>query len=194
MISGITNIQKDFSPNLNFWELNPQLAYIDPFTQLYVRDKSKNKVISSKEAWCILWLSDPDEDVNKFYRLHTVSKETVIDACRNFYPDFDPEDEIIAKCLEQYPFLCLSADERAYKDQKDQLIKISKYLNTYEVDLSTLKEVIELKAKMPKIYQDFEKIDKQFQKTKLDQRIHGNRRATARESGNLTPDEDEDDN
>jgi hypothetical protein len=44
-----------FNINHNFWELNPQIIYINPFRKLYERDKSKDKLISSKEMWCV-WL------------------------------------------------------------------------------------------------------------------------------------------
>ena len=55
--------------NKNFWEVNPQLVYIPPFSELYNKDKSKNKEKSSKNMWCIFFMSDPDEDKNKFYRI-----------------------------------------------------------------------------------------------------------------------------
>jgi len=111
-----------------------------------------------------------------------------VEICRSFYKDFDPEHPLIQECLEKYPFLCLSADELAYKLQKDQLIEISHFLASQEIDIENVGKIIDLKAKMPKIYQDFEKIDRMFQKNKSEQRIYGGRKQTAREKGTILPD------
>jgi hypothetical protein len=185
MISGVTHIQKDFDPTMNFWEINPQLIYINPFSDLYSNDKSKNKEQSSKDMWCILWMNDPDEDVNKFYR---IPKEERIETCKNFNKTFDPQHPLIEECSKYYTELCLSADEKAYKLQKDQLIEIAQYLNTLPLDLDTIGKIVDLKSKMPKIYKDFETVDKLFQKVKSEQRVFGGRRQTSREQGRIIPD------
>jgi hypothetical protein len=83
----------------------------------------------------------------------------------------------------------MTADELSYKLQKDQLIEISQFLSKQEINMESIGEIIKLKASMPKIYQDFEKIDKMFQKNKSEQRIFGGRKQTARERGQITPDE-----
>lgn len=171
----------------NFWELNPHIIHVKPFADLYAKDKSKNKEQSSKDMWCILWLTDPDEEVNKYYRIKDEDEKLAI--CADFNPSFDKDHPIIQECLEKYPFLCLNADELAYKLQKDQLIEISHFLASQVIDIDNISKIIELKAKMPKIYQDFEKIDKMFQKNKSEQRIFGGRKQTAREKGTILPDE-----
>lgn len=170
----------------NFWELNPHIIYVEPFASMYTKDKSKNKELSSKDMWCILWLADPDEEVNKYYRI--VDKDERLSICQSFHKDFDPEHPLIVEALEKYPFLCLTADELAYKLQKDQLIEISQFLSKQEINLATVKDIIDLKAKMPKIYQDFEKVDKLFQKNKSESRVWGRKTQTAREKGHLLPD------
>lgn len=170
----------------NFWDLNPHMIYVDPFCNLYNTDPTKNKEQSSKDMWCVLWLTDPDEEVNKYYR---IPKDERVQVCLNFNPNFDINHPQIEECLEKYPYLCLNADELAYKEQKDQLIELSKFLRQQPIELSTVKELIDLKAKMPKIYQDFEKIDKMFQKNKSEQRIFGGRKQTARERGTINPEE-----
>jgi len=171
----------------NFWELNPHIKYVEPFATLYSNDTSKSKEQSSKDMWCVLWLTDPDEEVNKYYRI--VDKQEKLDICLKFNSNFDPNNPVVSECLEKYPYLCLNADELAYKLQKDQLIEISQFLSNLPITMDTVKEIIDLKAKLPKIYQDFEKIEKMFQKNKSEQRVWGNRKLTARERGLITPDE-----
>lgn len=185
MVSGLTFIKKDFSPDTNFWDLNPHLIYIEPFNDLYNSDLTEDKFPSSKHMWCIFWLSDPDEEINKYLRTPEAER---LDILKRFNPEFDEEHPIIKECLAKYPYLCLSADELAYKKQKDQLIKIAEFLDNYELNLSTVKELIDLKGKMPKLYTDYERLEKMFQKNKAETRVHGGRRQTARELGRLTPD------
>lgn len=186
MISGFVNIDKNFSENQNFWELNPHMIYVDPFMTLYNKDKSKNKDVSSKHCWCIVWMQDPDEEINKYYR---IPKEERLEVCKNFNKEFDPENKLIKPCLERYEFLCLSADERSYKLQKDQLIELSIFLSQQEIDMTTVKDLIDLKAKLPKIYQDFEKIEKLFIRIKSENKVYGGRKQTARERNEIVPNE-----
>lgn len=184
-MSSFSTINK--SQTGNFWELNPHMIYVSPFSDLYLSDKTKSKEQSSKDMWCILWLTDPDEDVNKYYRIS--DQEERMSICKSFNPDFDENHPLILEALEKYPFLCLTADELAYKLQKDQLIEISQFLSKQPISLETVGEIIKLKSQMPKIYQDFEKIEKMFQKNKSESRVWGNRKQTAREKGLILPEE-----
>lgn len=183
-MSSFSNINK--SQSGNFWQLNPHIKHVEPFSHMYSKDKTKNKEQSSDDMWCVLWMTDPDEEVNKYYR---IAKDERLEICKSYNKNFNPEHPIIKEALEKYPFLCLTADELAYKLQKDQLIEISKFLSEQPITLETAKDIIDLKAKMPKIYQDFEKIDKMFKTNKSEQRIFGGRKQTAREKGSITPDE-----
>ena len=91
--------------NKNFWEVNPQLVYIPPFSELYNKDKSKNKEKSSKNMWRIFFMSDPDEDKNKFYRIP--EKERLEMLKEVFHPDFDTEKEMVQLCINKYSYICL---------------------------------------------------------------------------------------
>ena len=177
-------IPKDLK--VNMWDENPHLIYLNPFSQLYNRDKSKSKTDSSKEIWCITWLVHPDEEENRYYR---IPYDERVEVCQSFYPGFDPEDQVINLCIEQFPDLLLDSVQQSYKRTKDQLNKISKFLNTHELDLSNLGDIIKQMAAMPKIYADMAKVEKEFQKNKSDQRIHGARGKTIDEKGYLRPDE-----
>jgi len=185
-MTNFTNINKNSSGN--FWDLNPHIIYIEPFHAMYSFDKSKGKEQSSRDMWCVLWLTDPDEEVNKYYRI--TDKEEKLEICKNFNPAFDENHPLILEALEKYPHLCLNADELAYKLQKDQLIEISQFLSSQTIDMANIAEIINLKSKMPKIYQDFEKIDKLFQKNKSESKVWGGRKQTAREKGLIRPEEE----
>lgn len=186
-MSSFVNINKSLSGRENFWELNPHMIYVNPFSELYDSDKTKNKEVSSKSMWGILWMVDPDEETNKFYRISLTERLEII---KKYDPNFDPDHPLIKQCIEQYPYTCLTADELSYKLQKDQLIEITKFLSSQEISLDNVKDIIDLKAKLPKIYQDFEKVSKMFEKSRSEKRIFGGRKQTARERGQIQPDEE----
>ena len=48
-----------------FWELNPQFAYLPPYSKLYKRDSKKDHSHSSKTMWVIIFMLSPDEDENR---------------------------------------------------------------------------------------------------------------------------------
>lgn len=185
-MSSFTNIKKSTDPSVNYWELNPHVIYITPFNQLYEND-SKNKSQSSKDMWCITWLNDSDEEVNKYYRL---SKKERLEVCKSFNSKFDENDDLIKECIEKYPYLLLTADELAYKMQKDQLVELSIYLNSLPINEDTVELLVKLKAQMPKIFADFEKVEKQFMKQKGESRVRGGRNETIREKNLIIPEDD----
>lgn len=179
------NIKKDFSPNENFWELNPHLIYVKPFSYLYNRDESENKIVSSKEMWCILWMSEPDEEVNKYYRLPVPDR---LEVCNEYNPEFNIEDEEITECIAAYPEVCLSSIERAYKMEKDQLVKRAEFLSTVEYSLADLRDLDYAKGMTYKIYKDFDRIEQEyFASKRTESRIYGGRKASPRERGLIQP-------
>ena len=109
--------------------------------------------------------------------------------CKEYNPEFDLDNPIVIECIDKFPELCLSAVQQAYKDSKDQLLRISRFLNTQELKLETAEMLIKLKAQMPKIIKEFLEIEKQFQKSKSDQRVLGGRQKTTREKDKLKPEQ-----
>lgn len=52
---------KEFLDKESFWKLYPGLEYIPEFKEIHDRDKSKNKMDSSKVMWAIAYLVDNSE-------------------------------------------------------------------------------------------------------------------------------------
>ena len=64
-----------FNPDLNFWELNPELKYPEAFAKLYNEDKSKKKAESSKIMNGIYLLLHKD---SRYYDLPEKERRTLI--------------------------------------------------------------------------------------------------------------------
>lgn len=173
------NIKKEFKPDQNFWELNPHLRFVKPFSELYSEDESKNKTNSSKTMWCIFYLSEPDEDINLYYRLEY---DDILDVCKKFNNSFDETDELVRECINTYPEVCLTVIERTLKVTKDLFKKRNSFLKEAPYDFDTMTQIDNAIAKTPKMEEDFDKIVKKYDESKRTEiQIHGGRKLTARE-------------
>lgn len=182
-MNSFINIKKNFDPNINYWELNPHLIYLKPYSTLYNEDKSKNKTESSKIMWCVTWMIDPDEETNKYFRL---GEEQRIEVCKEFQPEFNPDDELIQSIMEAYPEDCLTVIERSLRDTKEFIRRRDKFIKSQPYDFTTMKDLDDAAGKSIKILQDYEKIEKQFLEYKSKGvRIKGGRNQTIRESGGI---------
>lgn len=167
----------------NFWEVNPQLVYMPPFSALYTSDKSKNKEKSSKDMWVIFFMNDPDEEKNKFFRIQEEKRLEML--MEVFHPKFNIEDDLIKECSVEYPTLALSSVERALKAEKEALTKRASFLQTADYNYDTMKDLDNAYSKTSKIYENFEAIEERFMKQKNTSRVKGGRRETASERGEI---------
>ncbi len=188
-------INKDWTPDQNFWEINPQLILHNPFSKLYNSSKNTNK--TSLDAWMIFFLSDPDPTKNTFYRIPY--KQRLDTLQKNYHPKFDPDNAIIQECLEQYSQLILTAVERSLKEEIDSMVQRAKLLRTTDYTLDktviehgkpltikgTATQLDSMRAKTPKLYENYEKLQQKFIKQQEETRIRGGRKETASEKGLL---------
>lgn len=171
-----TNITKKTKPTEDFWELNPQIQYISPFNKL--KDKFKD---SSQHMWAIFFMSDPDEDINKFYRYDLEKRKEQIN---NFYPKIKWEDPLFIECLEAYPFECLNSTQRSLKELIDSLKQRARFLLNTPYDLDSAPKLDTMHTKTDKIYDNLEKALAKFSKQKEDEiKVYGGRSQTASERG-----------
>jgi len=172
----------------NFWELNPQLKYIQPF----------NKVKDQKLMWCIWMWCDPHTD-NKIYRLDLNNK---LSSIRNYYKSFDPEEEFTTSCIEAYNVHCLSPAARALKEEENALNMRAEMIRLVRVELldrtrrnpmsmvdkdvqALWAKVEALHANTAKAYQQYETARKIFETETVAPKVYGGRKETIREKGEL---------
>jgi hypothetical protein len=182
---------------VNFWELNPQFKIYPPFHLLYEKDKSKDKDFSSRQMWTIFFMCDPDENDNIFYRIAYGERKKTLS--ETFVKDLDWDDANFVKCLEAYPLECMTAVQRAYAEEKNQLQKRAKLISDTELTLDTTTflegKVIVIKGTATQInmlqkdslsiYQKYQKIEEEFIKDKQSVRAKGGSKLTKSEKGDL---------
>jgi len=178
----------------NVWEVNKRLKYFPGYSELYKRDKSKDKIKSSNDVWSIICLEDPDPE-NLYYRL---SPEERMKSLKEFNNAFNEEDELIKELIERYSFDVLDSVERSFKAEVDslveraKLIRETKYtLEDYERDIKgniiyvagkpmkkpgTAGELDKMRIATAKIYEQYEQVKQLFDKNKGELRIYGGRK------------------
>lgn len=175
-------VNKPLSLEDNWWILNPWMTKYQPFSKLYNRDKSEDKTVSSNEMYVIFIMNDPDEDLNIFYRIPEEERLEMLK--EEFGVEADMDDEIFAQCYDAWSWECLTAVERAFKIEKDQLIKRSKLIKETDLTLDrtqiigdksvtikgTASQINTLQKDFPKIMQQYEEVEQRFIKEK--QKIH----------------------
>lgn len=189
----------EFNIEENFWILNPQLKYTPPFQDAYKRDRSKKKVKSSKDMWCIWLLSDPCYE-NKVYRMPEDVKQVMIDY---YNPDFELQDELHQEIMKAYPDMCLTNVARSFREEEESLVDRTGIIVSVQkaiaelVDANPLsvadKDTQALMAKIEKMRKDGTSIRKEYNETKrmfeeeqgMTSRVYGGRDETIREKGQL---------
>jgi hypothetical protein len=185
----------------NFWKLNPQLQFIKPFDKLYNIDDSLNKQESSKTMWCIVFMSDPDEETNKFFRIPHLERYEMLK--ETFHSLFNLEEEITKECYYAYPDLCLTAAQRALKDEKEMLIKRATFIKEQEYTLDkyelvpmgqrmvrvtlpgTAKQLDTMHKATKSIMDNFKIIESEFFAEKSKSQLKGDRQESKSEKGEI---------
>jgi len=177
MSTALAKVNTDFSPDQNFWELNPQLIYMPPFHRVYQLDDGGT--YSSKMMYCVVFVCEPDESVNKFFRhgrskIESMLKET-------YFPEFDFKDKLYLEVLESYSEICFDSVKKSFLDKKKSLKKLATFLNGLEYSLDNITKVTAAQSKIPKLYEEYERIEALFFATKGDHRIKGGRKQSKAE-------------
>jgi len=60
------NLANSYHPKKIFWDEFPQFLDVDPFAELYSKDRSPGKRVSSMKMWAMCLIYDPESD---FYNL-----------------------------------------------------------------------------------------------------------------------------
>ncbi|RMG73523.1 MAG: hypothetical protein D6711_10685 [Chloroflexi bacterium] len=193
------NSTEKFNIENNFWELNPQIKYIEPYKKLYDRDTTPDKSKSSKEMWCIWLYKDPSYN-NKIGKLPDKDKK---EAIRSYYPEFNEDDPVIAECMLKYVDHCLTPAARAYMSMETAINNTALKINelSQNTDELTLDEYIPMggnrfqliKGKLPQLMKLFEQknklieqyfaIKERFEEEQAEERIYGGGKLSLADKG-----------
>lgn len=122
-------VVETFEPGDNFWDDHSQLAAAGPIRDLYVKDKSRNKAVSSKLMWCIALIWDSN---SKFYNLPEEGEDNKIDLIfEEYYGDityYKKNKEKIQDIKDFYLRLCETPARRALREIETKLAERAKFM------------------------------------------------------------------
>lgn len=168
----------NFDINVNFWKLNPQSKVV--FNNLYTKDKSKDKEVSSSIMWAIAMYSDNSKS-NMYRNLSSDDRKNIIaeDYLKNPKFEWDKyKDEI-----DKYKKLNLSKNQRNLLDiedkleQRNQIFKDELY--TFDNALDLDKIFINTKA----VLETYRVLKDSVDKEEADSTTRGGRIESASEKG-----------
>ena len=125
-------ILSNFDTNVNFWEMNPQMKYIENFSELYKGDKSKGKKDSSQLMWAIALLMDKSTS-NNFRNIP--EEERKFQLAKYFLQDdkFQWGNPKIVSLINTYENCILTQPMRSLRNleakmkERDELIQLTPY-------------------------------------------------------------------
>ena len=176
------NIEGQFDADKNFWVINPQVKFFTPYADLYANDTSKDKQESSIAMWMILFMREPDEKENIFFRLTLDERKEML--IKNYAPNLDWTDPTFVRCYDSYEWDCMDAVERAYSLEKAKLLDRAKLISETKLTLDgfdekgkpvkgTALQINTLQKDMLRIYESFEIVEAKFRAKKDIMRIKG---------------------
>ena len=165
-----------FSPDEDFWKMNPQLRYMGPFAELYNKGKLRKK--TSQIAWGgFLYAVTSDKSylmrLPEDERLKIVKEEFKLDPVK---------DELHAMLVSYYREKVLTPAERQLKSYEEFLERRVTFITQQEYNFETMDALDKASALSKKIWDDFLKVKEEFDKEK-DSRLQGGRTPSATESG-----------
>ena len=116
-----------YDTTTNFWKVNPQFKTLERFSELYKKDRSKNKNKSSKDMWMVSGVIDPispyhelEENRNDKYGRYRMASRNVMEDENWMYDNL----ERIRPLMEMYELLSHTRESRAlerwHKHLKDR--------------------------------------------------------------------------
>lgn len=188
-------VNKPLTPDYDFIGNNPWFKITPPYSDLI---RKFGDEIANKYLIAIFLMCDPDEDANPFFRMEEGYKKEVI---KENYVDIDWSDDTITRCLDSYPFDCMDSIERAFKEEKEQIIARAKFIKSVQYKLSIPEQGVEeefdktvfdaqvkaisLVESMQKnteaVYKQYERVEEKFIKGKTSATARGGRRLTKAE-------------
>ena len=176
----------EFDPTVNIWTLNPQLRFYKPYSTLYDQDDSEGKMYSSMQMWVVFFMCHPNEDENIFFRMSEKEKKKMLS--ETYFKDGDWSDPVFKNCLESYPQDCMTAIQRAYATEVDQLKKRAKLMEETELTLDhtlfddagkavnikgTATQINTLQKDALRVYENYDKIKQKYIQEQEEMTAHG---------------------
>ena len=153
----------------NFWEWNAY--YIDLFSNLYNKDRSKKKAESSKVMWALYHKLHPESIYYNLADKEDMIKKTFLKNPKFKWDDYEEEENLFKEII-------LTQAERSLNEWNETMRKRNKFLRDQDFTLDhydkagklvkgNAKELDQMLANTAKLYQEYGKILKDLTEERL---------------------------
>jgi hypothetical protein len=174
-----------FTPEANFWNLNPQFLVAGPAKDLHDRDTSRDKKDSSQLMWFVAFCYDLDPK-NIFSRLEQEEKHKLIGTDymdeENFY---QRNRTILEPIIEFYCKLQDSAAKRHVRMWNLKMDEKTKFMKDTEYAPETYKMLEDMMASNQKIFANLKQIEQDLNKEDMGGAVKGGKVESLSDSGQI---------
>jgi hypothetical protein len=174
-----------FTPDANFWELNPLFTVAGPQKQIYLSDVSRDKVESSKLMWFVAFCYDLDPK-NIFSRLQQDEKHSLVGKDfmdeEGFYKrnksTLDPIIEFYCKCQD-------TAAKRQLRVWNLKIDEKTKFMQETVYDEATYQMLEAMMKSNKEIYINYKQIETDLNKEEVGGAVKGGKVESLSDSGQI---------
>ena len=155
----MSNIIHTFNPDYNFWDLYPDLKFIEEFE--YIQKEYKTK--SSLVMWFIVLCFDLD---SKYFNLEFEERTKLLS--KDYLKDkdwYNNNKSKIDKAIKRFEAFDTTT-QRQLRQLLETMEKRTKFLRESEYDLDNFDKLDKMAANTANLFTVFEKIEKQLNKEK----------------------------
>lgn len=180
-MAGMSKMTLTMDKDVNYWETNPHMIYLAPFSKLYETDNGG--IMSSRTMWTVVFICNPDEEENKFFRFGRKGvEEIVLDI---FHPDLDVEDDLYNECLKAYPDTAMDSVQRDLMNKKMHLRQRAEFLVQTPYDIENAAKLDMMHSKTAKIMEEYDQILDKYLQSKSKGKVKGGRGLSKSETGEV---------
>jgi len=165
------NIVEQYSPDNNFWEVNPQFTAINPFKKIWAPDKSRGKKVSSDLMWAIALLNHPKSDL---YYIPNKEEKITVDFLKIKKSEVDSFWEENKYLVDAFKDAVLTQADRSllawetFMKERDEFLEQQKYtfgyINEDGIEFKdNVKSLDEMRARTAKMYSEYFQIKKEVE-------------------------------
>ena len=168
-------IVKDYQANASFWDLNPQLKAIPPFSKLYRSDKSKNKKISSSKGWAVFLYAETSQR-SLFNMYPEDEKRKLIEE------EFNISIKDLKEEIDWYKENAIPNEAKLLEQYRQFLTRRIEFITTQEYNFETQEQLDRAASQSKRIWDDYLKVKKEYDDYE-EKQGQGGRELSATEQG-----------
>ena len=160
---------KEYEKNQDiFWEVNPEIKYIEPFDNLY--NKGKDKKNTSKIMWSIWLLCDLESPKSRLRQ-----DERREDIKKYFLKDDKFDFEKYQDYIDAYPKVIMTKITRELKSWGDKIEERNQFLETQKYNAKSFEMLDKMMRESKHIWEAFNIIKKEYDTQNIETRARGGR-------------------